>query len=81
MHYVYIVRCSDDSLYTGYTIDIARRIDEHNNKKGAKCVMGKLPVKLAYEESYATIKEALKREKEIKSWPRNKKIDLINTCS
>lgn len=78
MHYVYILRCADDSLYTGYTIDIIRRIEQHNNKKGAKCLMGKLPAKLIYKEEYKTKSEALKRENIIKGWKREQKINLIN---
>ncbi|HMS23105.1 MAG TPA: GIY-YIG nuclease family protein [Candidatus Levybacteria bacterium] len=77
-YFVYIVECSDKSLYTGFTTDIKRRISQHNLKKGgAKSVRGKLPVTLVYFEKFETINDALKRESEIKSWPRAEKIKLI----
>ena len=77
MWHVYIIKCSDRSLYTGVTTDIKRRIDEHNAKKGASYTQGRTPVALAYSEKRPDRSEALKREAEIKSWPRNKKLDLI----
>ncbi len=77
MYYVYILKCSDDSLYTGYTIDINKRIEKHNNKLGAKCLKGKLPAKLIYQEKYKTKREALKREIGIKKLKRKEKIELI----
>ena len=75
--FVYIVRCRDDSFYTGITTDINRRVLEHNNKKGAQSLKGKLPVKLVYQEEYADQGEATKREKAIKSWKREYKLKLI----
>lgn len=77
MWYVYIIKCSDGSLYTGVTTDIKRRIDEHNAKKAARYTQGRTPVTLAYNEKRPNRSEALKREAEIKSWPRNKKLSLI----
>ena len=75
--YLYIVRCSDDSLYTGITKDINARVIKHNAGKGAKALKGKLPVKLVYSETYKNHLLAAQREIEIKSWPRIKKIELI----
>jgi len=75
--YVYIVKCRDKSLYTGITIDIDRRIGEHNNGKGAKSLLGKRPVKLKYFERFNNRKNAMKREIEIKSWDREMKLKLI----
>ncbi len=81
-YFVYIVECSDKSLYTGFTTDIKRRISQHNLKKGgAKSIRGKLPVTLVYSEKFETINDALKRESEIKSWPRIAKIKLIEQGS
>lgn len=77
MWYVYIVLCNDDSLYTGITTDVERRIEEHNTKKGAKALYGKIPVRLVYNECYSSQPLALKREYEIKSWKREKKLELI----
>lgn len=79
MWFVYIVKASDDSLYTGITTDLKRRELEHNtdNKLGAKYLRGKRPVKLVYYETYNTLSEARKREEAIKSWKREYKIKLI----
>lgn len=77
--FVYIVECSDSSLYTGISTDVERRLEEHNHsKKGAKALRNKLPVVLKYSEKYTSRSEALKRELEIKGWTREKKIDLIS---
>ncbi|MFH1875184.1 MAG: GIY-YIG nuclease family protein [Pseudomonadota bacterium] len=78
MHYIYIIQCADDSYYTGYTNDIARRLKAHNQGKASRITRSKLPVKLVYKESFSQKSEALKREAEIKKWPRAKKIALIN---
>ncbi len=78
---VYILECSDKSLYTGFTTDIERRVKEHSEgKRGAKSIRGKLPIKLVYTEKFSTISEALKRESEIKGWRREKKLKLIDTA-
>ena len=77
MWYVYIIKCSDGSLYTGVTIDINRRIGEHNAKKASNYTRVRTPVKLVHKENHPNRSSALKREAEIKSWPRNKKLALI----
>jgi len=78
--YVYIVQCKDDSLYTGITTDLERRLFEHNtnNQKGAKSLRGKRPVKLVYSEEYKDQIEARKREVAIKNWKRKYKLKLID---
>lgn len=76
--YVYIVKCADNTLYTGTTIDVTRRIIEHNRKKGGACTSARLPVELVYKESHETRSDALKREHQIKRWPRKKKLVLIS---
>jgi putative endonuclease len=77
--FVYIVKCKDDSLYTGITTDPKRREHEHNSDRirGAKSLSGRLPVKLIYKEVYNNQKDAAKREREIKGWRREKKLSLI----
>lgn len=77
--YVYIVQCRDGSLYTGITIDLKRRLVEHNidNLKGAKSLRGKRPVQLVYSEKYKTQIGARKREIAIKNWKREYKLKLI----
>ncbi len=77
MSYVYIVKCKDNTFYTGFTTDIERRITEHNNGVGSKYTKGRRPVKLVYLEEYDTKGEALSREYEIKTFTRSKKIKLI----
>lgn len=78
--YVYIVECKDGSLYTGCSNNPERRLIEHNtSKRGAKSIRGKLPVKLVYTEKCLSIREALKREKEIKRWSRTKKLVLVKS--
>ena len=77
-HFVYIIKCSDGTFYTGYTIDIDRRIKEHNSGEGAKYTRGRTPVKLIYKESYNSRSNAQKREYEIKQLPRSKKEELIS---
>lgn len=73
-HFVYIVRCSDNSLYTGYTNNIEARINKHNAGKGAKYTKIRRPVVLVYQEMYETKSEALRREYEIKTFTRQRKL-------
>ena len=77
--YVYILRCADDSLYTGITSDLTRRIDEHNSSKAlaAKYTRSRRPVKLVYQERYASKSDALKREHLIKQLSKKQKEALI----
>ena len=76
-HFVYIVRCSDNSLYTGYTNNIEARINKHNAGKGAKYTKIRRPVVLVYQEMYETKSEALRREYEMKTFTRQRKLKLI----
>ena len=77
-YFVYIVECSDGSLYTGITNDVTRRLDEHNlSNKGAKYTKARRPVKLCYEESSLNRSTASKREYAIKKLTRLKKLQLI----
>lgn len=77
-HYVYILQCKDKTLYTGYTVDVEQRIKLHEAGKGAKYTRGRGPFTLLYEECFPTKSAAMKREYEIKSWSRTKKLSLIN---
>lgn len=78
MYYVYIVECSDGTLYTGYTNDVDRRISVHNSGRGAKYTRGRRPVKLRYCEEFERKEEALCREIAIKRLNKLKKLKLIN---
>jgi putative endonuclease len=75
--FLYIVKCSDNSLYTGITTDISRRIKTHNSKKGAFYTKNKIPVKLVYHEDMPDRSEATRREKEIKRLTRQEKMQLF----
>lgn len=77
--FVYILECSDRTLYTGYTLDIVRRLSEHNQAKGAKYTRGRLPVKLVYLEHHNSISSALKREFEIKNKTKKQKMQLLSS--
>ncbi len=75
--YVYILRCRDDTLYTGMTDDLEKRLAAHNSGKGAKYTRGRGPVTLVYREELETKIEACKREYRIKQLTRPEKIKLI----
>lgn len=74
---LYIVKCHDESLYTGITTDISRRINEHNAKKGAFYTQNKTPVELVYQEALPNQSEARKREAAIKRLTRKEKLELV----
>ena len=78
---VYILKCSDGSLYTGFSNRLSERIDTHNSGKGAKYTKSRLPVTLVYEEYTHDKSRSLKREIEIKKLTRSKKIELINSAN
>lgn len=75
--FVYILKCADETLYTGYTNNICKRIKTHNDGKGAKYTRGRLPVVCVYFETFDSKSEALSREHAIKKLPRSKKESLI----
>ena len=77
MWFVYILLCADQSLYTGSTNDLEKRFLTHQAGKGGKYTRSHKPLKLIYSEQYLTQSEALKREIEIKSWGREKKIRML----
>lgn len=78
MNYTYILKCKDDSLYTGWTNDLKKRITSHNAGKGAKYTKARRPVELVYYEEFQTREEAMKREYAIKQMSRKEKEALIN---
>ncbi len=78
MPYVYILQCSDDSYYTGYAVDLQRRLQEHQQGQGCKYTRGRRPVQLAYWEELPSKSEAMQREYEIKQLNRSQKHNLIN---
>ena len=76
MNYTYILKCNDETLYTGWTNDICRRLKAHNAGKGAKYTRVRRPVELVYLESFETKEEAMKREYAIKHMTRKEKLTL-----
>nr|WP_197678066.1 GIY-YIG nuclease family protein [Anaerococcus mediterraneensis] len=77
MHFVYMVRCVDNSLYTGYTTDLERRVKTHNEGKGAKYTRARLPVRLVYYKEVENMSEGLKLEAKLKKLSKKKKEDLV----
>jgi putative endonuclease len=81
-YYVYIMECSDKTLYTGWTSNLEKRTQEHNDgKKGAKYTRARHPVRLVYTETCSCLSEALKREVQIKRMSRSGKLELIARAS
>ena len=76
--YVFFIECKDNSLYTGITNNLSKRLEVHNSGKGAKYTKTRLPVKLVYKEIYRTKEESLKRESEIKKLKRREKLALFD---
>lgn len=74
---IYILRCADGSLYTGYSNDLDRRLRVHNSGQGAKYTKSRLPVEMVYREENLTKSEALKREYAIKKLSHKQKEELI----
>lgn len=75
--YTYIVKCSDNTLYTGWTNNLEKRIKTHNAGKGTKYTKSRLPVTLVYYETFQTKEEAMRREWEIKHLTRREKLQLL----
>ena len=77
---VYIVRCADGTLYTGYALDVEQRCAAHNAGRGARYTAGRGPVTLVYAETCETVGEALKREYALKRLARSEKEALIRSA-
>lgn len=78
MWHIYILLCADGSLYTGSTNNLEKRLETHRSGKGGKYTRSHKPLRIIHFEKYGTKSEALKREMEIKSWTRSKKIADLN---
>ena len=79
MHYTYMLRCKDNTYYTGYTNNLEKRVKAHNEGKGAKYTKGRGPVELIYYEEYEDKQTAMRREWEIKQLTRSEKDALRRT--
>jgi len=77
MWFIYLLRLRDNSIYTGITKDIERRLEQHRNGSGSKYVRSRLPCQLVYKEQVGNKSKALKREAEIKGWSKERKEELI----
>lgn len=80
-HYVYLLECADGTLYTGYTTDVERRVQEHNAGDGAKYTRGRAPVELVHVESFPSKSAAMGREYRIKQLSRSEKEALIQNSN
>ncbi len=78
-YYVYLLECADATIYTGVTTDVARRFSEHQQGSGARYTRARKACRILYAEKQKTRSLAQKREAEIKSWPRAKKLELIRS--
>ncbi len=76
-NFVYILRCKDETLYTGWTNDLEERVKTHNLGLGAKYTRARLPVSLVYSEKFRTKEEAMRREWEIKRLSREEKWKIV----
>ena len=76
--FVYIVRCSDGSLYVGHTVDVQERVNAHNDGRGASWTACRRPVELLYQETHHSELEAVARERQLKRWTQSKKLALLN---
>lgn len=77
MNYTYILKCSDGTLYTGWTNDLQKRLEAHNSGRGAKYTKSRRPVKLVYVEEHESKNDAMSREQIIKRLTRAEKLELI----
>lgn len=76
-HYFYVLSCKDGSLYAGYTVNIERRVQQHNEGKGAKYTRGRGPVKLIYTQEFDSKGDALRAEYKFKQLDRKQKEEFI----
>ncbi|WP_170296988.1 GIY-YIG nuclease family protein [Agromyces salentinus] len=77
MPHMYILECSDGSYYVGSTVDLERRLVEHDQGEGSRYTRQRRPVQLVYAEEHARIDEAFAREKQVQNWSRAKREALI----
>ena len=81
MYYVYILKCADETLYTGIAVDLKKRIDEHNSSGlGAKYTRYRRPVRLVYSKKFRNRSTASREEIRIKSLSRKEKLEMIGEC-
>ena len=79
MPHAYILRCCDDSFYTGSTWDLERRLAEHQRGEGARYTAKRIPVELVWCEEFDRVEDAFRREKQIQNWSHEKKASLVRS--
>lgn len=79
MHHMYVLECSDGTLYTGYTVDVEQRLCAHNSGRGAKYTAARRPVRLVAQAAFSTKHEAMSAESRFKRLSRRQKLDLLAT--
>ncbi|WP_137845724.1 GIY-YIG nuclease family protein [Microbacterium sp. 2FI] len=77
MAYMYILECSDRSLYVGSTLNLDRRLEQHQEGEGSNYTRTRLPVRLLYFEEYERVADAFGREKQVQKWGRAKRLALV----
>ena len=77
MPFTYIIRCADDTLYVGHTVDLASREQTHNDGRGAVYTAARRPVRMVYAEEHTSIESAIAREHQLKRWSYKKKEALV----
>ncbi len=78
--FIYILRCADGTLYTGYTTDLDRRVKQHKSGNGGRYTRTRTPIELVYSETFRSKHKAMQREISIKRLPRKKKLELIDSA-
>jgi putative endonuclease len=76
-YYLYLARCKDKTIYTGYTVDLKNRESKHNSGQGAKYTKYRRPVKIVYFEEFTSLRKVLQREAQVKSLSKIEKENLI----
>ncbi len=76
--YVYLLQCADGTLYTGWTFNVAQRVAMHQRGRGARYTRSRRPLTLLYTERLSSRRAAMRREAEIKRWPRSRKLKLVD---
>ncbi|TQJ30369.1 GIY-YIG nuclease family protein [Microbacterium sp. SLBN-146] len=77
MPYMYILECRDRSLYVGSTLDLQRRLNQHQAGEGSLYTRSRLPVRLLYSEEFLRVDDAYRREKQVQGWGRAKRLALV----
>ena len=78
--FIYLLRCADGTLYTGWTYDLSKRVHAHQTGRGARYTRTRRPIRLIYSEQLPSRREAMRREIVLKRWSRTRKLALVKTA-